>query len=204
MATIILAGGASARMGKDKASLCANGTTLVQALVSKFRLELPPVIVALRQGQDLPMSDAEIVHDSIHGRGPLGGLHAGLIASPDDVNFALACDLPLADVALAKYLLNRADGYDAVVPRLDRGIEPLFAVYRKNCIPEIVSTLETGDGRIRGLLDRVNTLCVDDGEIRRYDPELRSFLNVNTPEDYAEYLVLLAEGPADEARGFYG
>jgi len=186
MAAIILAGGFGVRMGSDKASLPIAGTTLIQLVISRFAGELGPVVVSLRGNQSLDLEDCVVARDVYEGAGPMAGLHAGLLASPDDINFALACDMPLAEPRLARYLLSLAAGRDAVVPALERGLEPLFAAYRKTCLPEIEACLRSGEFRVRSLLDRIDTLYVPESDIRRIDPELQSFLNVNTPEDYAK------------------
>ncbi|MDO8682668.1 MAG: molybdenum cofactor guanylyltransferase [Armatimonadota bacterium] len=198
MAVIILSGGLSSRMGRNKALLPAEGTTLLQSLVSRFSEELGPVIVVLRQRQNLSIQNAVVTRDVLNDAGPLGGLHAGLLAAPDDVNLALACDMPFANVELARHILSRANGYDAVVPKLERGIEPLFAAYRKACIADIEFLIEAGKRRMRDLLDQVRTLYLDESELRYYEPDLHSFINVNTPEDYTTYLMLsgVEPGPA--------
>lgn len=191
MAAIILSGGLSGRMGRDKSSLPMQGSTLLQLLVSRFAGVFGPVIVASRPSQDLAIDGAAVVHDVHVGKGPLAGLHAGLLASPDDANFVLACDMPFANVGLARCLLSRLQGHDAAVPLLERGPEPLFAAYRKSCLPVIEANLEADRLRIRDLLDRVDTLYILESELQKLDPELGSFLNVNTLKDYKRALHLL-------------
>ena len=191
MATIVVAGGSSARMGHDKASLAIEGSTILQSLVCRFAGELGPVIVVCRREQDLEVERATSVYDIYQGAGPLGGLHAGLLASPDDENLLLACDLPFADPTLGRYLLSRLDEHDAVVPVLERGPEPLHAAYRKSCLTQVESCLRLKLYRMQELLDRVRVLDIPESELRRHDPQLRSFLNVNTREDYARALRFL-------------
>ena len=191
MATIILAGGSSTRMGRDKALLAVGESTLLQMLVTRFALEPGPVIVVLRPDQEPAAHNCLTVHDIYRDAGPLGGLHAGLVASPDEVNFVLACDMPLADPELARYMLTRLSDHDAVVPMLARGPEPLFAVYRKSCLPAVESSIAAGRLRMRDPLDRLDVLYIPEDEIRERDPDLRSFFNINTPEDYREALRII-------------
>jgi molybdopterin-guanine dinucleotide biosynthesis protein A len=184
MATIILAGGSSDRMGQDKASIAIEGSTILQALVCRFADGLGPVIVVGRQEQGLEVERATVVHDIYQQAGPLGGLHAGLLASPDEESFVLACDMPFADPELARYMLTRLSDHDAVVPVLERGPEPLFAVYRKSCLGAVESSIAAGRLRMRDALERLDVLYVPEDKIRERDPDLRSFVNINTPEDY--------------------
>jgi len=191
MATIILAGGSSTRMGRDKALLALGESTLIQSLVTRFVEQIGPVIVVLRPGRELSTQQASTVYDIYQGAGPLAGLHAGLMASPDDENLLLACDMPLADPELARYMLTRLSDHDAVVPMLARGPEPLFAVYRKSCLPAVESSIAAGRLRMRDPLDRLDVLYIPEDEIRERDPDLRSFFNINTPEDYREALRII-------------
>lgn len=173
-------------MGQDKASLALEDSTLLQTLIARFAGRFGPVIVVSRPGQDLAIDNADVVRDIHVGKGPLGGLHAGLLASPDDANFVLACDMPFADVELANYVLSRLNGHDAAIPLLERGPEPLFAAYRRSCLPAIEANLEAGILAMRGLLDKVDTLYLPECDLRQHDPALRSFLNINTPDEYLE------------------
>lgn len=197
MATIILAGGMSRRMGSDKASLEIEGSTLIELLVSGFGRELGPILVVTRPGCNLRVEHSVNVHDVYQGMGPLGGLHAGLAASPDDANLLLACDMPFADPELGRYLLSLLNDHDAVVPVLEKGPEPLFAAYRKTCLAQVETNLRSGVLKMQTLLDGIRTRYVAESDLRRYDPELRSFLNVNTPEDYARALSLLRAAARD-------
>lgn len=184
MATIILAGGMSTRMGRDKASLPYGESTLLRVLVSRFEGRFGPVIVAARPEMHIELEDVMIVNDTFIGNGPLGGLHAGLLASPDARNFVIACDMPLADPRLAEYLLGKLDEHDAVVPMLSTGPEPLHAAYSKTCLPQVEANLRCGALRMRNLLDQIDTLYIAEDELRQTNMDLSSFENVNTIEEY--------------------
>ena len=193
MGTIILAGGLSTRMGRDKSLIEINGVPVLESLISGFAEALPPVVVVLRPGQTPIPEDALHTFDVFPGAGPMAGLHAGLIAAPDDCNLVVACDMPFAVPSLGRYLLSLLDDHDAVVPVVDGRPEPLYAAYRKTCLPEVERSLKAGELRMKDLLGRLNTLYVGDEDLRRYDPDLRSFLNINTPEDYDRALELARE-----------
>jgi len=197
VATIILAGGQSTRMGRDKAGLELRGSTILQALAARFGRELGPVIVAARRGQKVELEGASVVRDVHPGCGPLGGLHAGLEASPDDENLLVACDMPFADPELGAHLLSLLDDHDAVVPLIERGPEPLFAAYGKSCLPQAETSIGARELSMRSFLDRIDTVHVLETELSEFDPDLRSFLNINTPEDYEKALTTLDKLGAD-------
>jgi molybdopterin-guanine dinucleotide biosynthesis protein A len=99
--------------------------------------------------------------------------------------------MPFADPVLGRYLLSRLGQYEAVVPLLERGPEPVHAVYRKSCLTQVESGLKLRLYRMQELLDRVRVLYIPERELRQHDPQLRSFVNINTREDYARALQLL-------------
>jgi len=147
--------------------------------------------VVVRPGDQPPVDGALIAYDAYHDAGPLGGLHAGLLATQDEVNFVLACDMPLASVELASYIVSLAPGYDAVVPMLARGPEPLHAVYARSCLGVIESAIAGGNLKMRDALKSLNVLYVPEDKLREHDRQLHSFVNINTPRDYLEATQLL-------------
>jgi len=175
-------------MGGDKALLSFGESTLIETLVSRFEGKLGPTVVVTRQESALKLGKVIVVSDIFPDKGPLGGLHAGLLVSPDECNFVMACDMPFADPEVAVYLLDRLDGHDAVVPVLGDRPEPLHAAYKKSCLPQIEASLRDGNLRMRNLLDRVNTLYIDADELRAIGSDLRCFVNVNTPDEYARII----------------
>lgn len=183
---IILAGGKGTRLKRDKTTLVINGKPILNLIISRLnRLNFHEIILAF--GTDPKMFPLPVrpVGDLIPGSGVLGGILTGLTFSGTDLNFCIACDMPFPQVNLIKYLLQLAGSrdYDCVVP-VDRGYrEPLFAVYRKTCIPVIRRQLEQGDLHIAPIFTRLKTREVSETESDRFDPRHLSFLNINTPDD---------------------
>ena len=185
--SIILAGGQSLRLGKDKALTTVGGMNLIERVSSRLKLfsdrimvvtsqELFPLLTASYQG--------EIIVDKYIRRGPLVGVYTGLLAATSQHILAVACDMPFLNVELLNYIINLSAGYDAIVPCLSGGeTEPLHAVYSRNCIGTIKGMLESKDWSMNTLLKKLNVRCVTEEECRRYDPELLSFFNVNNRQD---------------------
>ncbi len=134
---------------------------------------------------------ARVVSDEYRDAGPLAGLHAGLRAAAYDTVLAVATDMPFVSHRLVEIMAVACRQADAVVPRLQApGFalpqpEPLHALYRKGCVPAIEAALDTGRRRVVSFLQDVDVCYLDEDILRQADPELRSFRNVNTPEEWA-------------------
>ena len=186
---IILAGGRSTRLGRDKASEVLEGRTLLQRAVDDTSPLADAYVIVTAKGQALPEIDSEVlvhtVEDAYTDTGALGGIYTGLLALGDSPGAALvvACDMPLLQPALLRELVRLAPGHDAVVPMLDGLPEPLCAVYTAACAEPARRLLDRGSYKVAGLLDEVNALRVPEGEWRLLDPDGLSFLNINREED---------------------
>jgi molybdopterin-guanine dinucleotide biosynthesis protein A len=124
------------------------------------------------------------------GAGPLAGIHAGLIAARHDLVLALAADMPFVNLALVGHMIGLAQEFDAVVPQTPHPQtgelvwEPLHALYRRNCAAAIAARLAAGERRVLCFLPDIRALALTPAEIAGFDPDCRSFFNVNTPEDW--------------------
>ncbi len=186
MTSIVLAGGASARLGRDKTQEILGGVALLGRVIERMAQISREVLLVVRPGQSRDVSSygdvVRVVFDDPLGYGPLGGLYSGLSACRDPYAWVVGCDMPFLNTNLLRYLMGLASGYDAVVPRVD-GLQPLHAVYGRSCLPKIEALLHTAGAGIYQLLPLVNVRYVDEEEINTLDPEGRSFLNVNTEAD---------------------
>lgn len=181
---VILAGGRSRRMGADKALIRYQGHTLLERQVTTMQRLFATVLVAGCDPARYPHVPVEVVPDVLPTGSAIVGLHAGLSAAPTDRIFAIACDIPFPQERLIRFLLDYAPAADWVVPSTAKGLEPLFAVYGQECRPAIERIVDGGNHRIRFLEQNVKTAFVAEDDLRRYDPALRSFININTPDDF--------------------
>lgn len=186
MAGIILAGGLSTRLGQDKAFVRLNSETLIEMVISTLKNVVKQIIIVANEPEKFEhfvSSDTEVVQDRVPYQGPLGGILAGLEASPDFHNLVSSCDTPFLRKELCHYLLSQADDFDVVVPTIDSRIKPLPAIYSKNCSMFARESLEKKTFRIISFFPKVKVKPIETDILRGYDPELVSFLNVNTEED---------------------
>lgn len=204
---IVLAGGASRRLGVDKALLRlwgANGPTLLEATVQRLADLCDPVMVVADRPRAWPALPAQIVYDVLPGRGALGAIYSGLAAAPTLHALLVACDMPFLNPALLRHMAAQPRDYDVLIPRLPadpqappgnpEGVEPLHAIYSRACLEPILRCLEAGERRIVSFFPCVRVRYLEPDEWKRFDPDGLSFRNVNTPEDLA-YVRTLLQNP---------
>lgn len=184
---VILAGGQSRRMGRDKAGLPAGDGTLVEHLAHRLGPVVDETIVA-GGSATLELAGVRRIDDRHPGLGPLAGMHAGFLAARHTLVWVVACDLPDVEPPLGPLMRSLANDCEAVVPLLDGEPEGVCALYRRGLAPRIEALLIAGERSVRSLLARCAVRYLTALELRAVDPGLRSFRNVNTPADYATWL----------------
>lgn len=193
---IVLAGGQSRRMGRDKASLPFGGTSLVTWVARRIGQVCAEVIVVARDAADCAGCGAKVISDRWPGWGPLAGLATGLEVVTTRYAAVIACDLPFVEPALLLGLAGLARaGWDAIVPSVSGRAQPLCAVYGRTVGHPAEAILRGGARSLHDLLaaPSLRVCQVPEWTLREWDPALRSFDNINTPEDY-ERAKLLASG----------
>lgn len=180
---LILAGGASRRMGRPKALLPVGGTTLVGYLAGRLGPQFGELLVAAGDPALVPAGMRQ-VPDLHPGLGPLSGIEAGLEAAGNDRLFVVACDLPRVTAEVAALLVARCAGRDAAVPRVEGRAQPTCACYRTSALDAIRSALDRGHLKAADALQHLDVDWVEG-----LDPDL--FWNINTPEDYQVFLSAL-------------
>jgi molybdenum cofactor guanylyltransferase len=186
MTSIILAGGKSLRLGQSKALQAIGGKSLIQWVVDCLAILSTEIIIATAYGEAIPCSSAvriKTVADIYPGKGPLGGIYSGLTASSSSRAIIVGCDTPFLSVGLLEYMTQISSTLDVVVPRIKKKVEPLCAVYSKNCVAPIQELLEQNELRISKLFRMVKVKYVEEDEINNFDPEHLSFFNINSQAD---------------------
>jgi molybdopterin-guanine dinucleotide biosynthesis protein A len=193
-AAIVLVGGRSSRMGQPKAALDFGGMPLLTRIVVELKRRFDEIVIVAAptsEGQPrIEIPGLKIVHDDTAFAGPLDALRRGLNALEHTVAFACSCDLPLLNSDVAAELVAMLDDFDAVIPEVGGKLQPLHAVYRKRCASAIESLAASGEKRLTAGANAINARKVSEEELRKIDPQLRSFFNVNTPEEYLHALKL--------------
>lgn len=193
---IVLAGGRGRRMGTvEKALLEFEGKTILERLLESLFRVVDEVIVSFRDKnqeekfrpvlEKFPAREIRFCFDTLEDAGPLEGIRAGLLESRSEYSFVCAGDMPFVDFRVVDLLFEKASGHDAALPKWEDGkFEPLHAVYSKKMIPEIEKAFEKEKRSVlTPVLEMKDVVFVEVSEIRKIDPELRTFVNINTVED---------------------
>lgn len=183
VSAVVLAGGQSRRMGRDKALIDYQGRPIIAHVIDTLRALSDDIVVVSNRLDLYAPFGARVVPDYEPPCGPLGGIAAGLQAALCSLAVVVACDMPFLNVTLLRWLLDLAAGYDAVVPKTADEFEPLHAVYRRECHDPIVRRLERGERRVISFFADVRLRPVLEPEWRALDPAGRSLVNLNTPDD---------------------
>lgn len=192
---VILAGGKSRRMGKNKALLQLGNVTLIQHVVHSLQPITDELLLITNNPDEYAHLDITMHDDIVPNAGALGGIHAGLTFASHQEILCVACDNPFLNPNLLSYLLSVLGEYDAVMPytykdtlsdneNMQITLQTLCAVYSKRCLPSIEQMFNETNFRVHALQEYANVLTLSPDECKTYDPKGHSFFNVNTPEDF--------------------
>ncbi len=182
----IQAGGESRRMGQDKALAPFLGQPLIARVIQRVTPIADEVLVTSNSPQSLRFLNAPVFMDLVRGRGALGGLYTALSVARYPLVAVVACDMPFVNPELLDAERRQMIGqeFDMVIPKGKNGLQPFHAVYRReSCLPFVQSALEAGFWRADTWFDKVSVSYFPEEETLKYDPTLRCFWNVNTPEE---------------------
>lgn len=184
---IILAGGASRRMGCDKATIEVGGRRIIDRVIEGLRPICDEIVIAGKE-PNLPfpgIQDVTWVEDEPGMEGPLAGLGAGLNAASGQSCVLVACDMPFLSPDLLRHLLAaRRDGDQAVMPLAGGSAQPLHAIYSRACLPTVSVLLSLGASSMRDLLPRLRVRYLHETRCLGVDPTGLSWFNMNDARDY--------------------
>ncbi len=184
VSAIVLAGGQSTRLGRDKALLKLDGQTLIERIVTRVAQISAEVIVVTNAPPKFAHLEARLVSDVYPQKGSLVGIYSGLQAARHHYGLVVACDMPFINLNLLRHMIGLAPGYDVVIPAVDGLPEPLHAIYSRNCLAPIDRLLATGNLKIIDFFPEVRVRYVEEEVVDRFDPHHLSFFNVNTLADW--------------------
>jgi molybdopterin-guanine dinucleotide biosynthesis protein A len=185
----IQAGGASSRMGEDKALKTFLGRPLIQRVAEQLSPIADELIVTTNRPEEYAFLNLPLFPDLKPGRGALGGLYTAIASAKHTLVAVVACDMPFASPPLleAASKLLMEEEVDVVIPKSDEGYEPLHALYRREtCLPAIEAAIDADQWKVIAWFPHVKIRVLTPDEIRQYDPAGLAFWNVNTPEEFSK------------------
>jgi molybdenum cofactor guanylyltransferase len=180
---VILAGGKSTRYGTNKAFAEVQGVRLIERTIRVMGSVCPRLLLVTNTPAEYAYLQLPMVEDLIKGLGPLGGIYTGLEVIEDENGLFVACDMPFLREDLLRYMVTLRGDFDAVVPRIDWMVEPLHALYTKKCLPSLRKFIRSQELQILKFFQKIRVRYLEEEEIRKVDPDLKSFFNINRPED---------------------
>lgn len=179
-------------MGQEKYRLSFAGETLLQRICRIVQPEVSRILIVAAVDQEIPQLESRIpvLRDEIPDAGPLAGIAQALawLQTTEDAPvaaFVTSCDVPLLKPDVIRLLRNQlTEEFDAVVARDTDFPHPLCAIYRITAADTALRLITSGQFRAAALSENLRTCWVPPDLIRTVDPDLESFLNCNTPEDY--------------------
>ena len=188
---VILAGGKSRRMGRDKAFLPFGKGMLIERVIEVIQQVADDVILITNTPEQYQRFGLPMFADVIPEAGSLGGIYTGLMHTRTAYSLCLACDMPFVKPAFLRFLCETAAEADVVIPRNTEDFQPLCAVYSQACREAIRQRIEAGQLKITGFFEQVCVRVIEGELLARYDPHNVMFFNANTPEEYEQAQRLL-------------
>lgn len=185
---IVLAGGESLRMGQEKGFIEFEGKRLIDRTVDVLRPIFKEIFIIAKKRELFSSFALPVYSDIFPNSGPMGGIYTGLLYSKGPV-FAVACDMPYLNAQVILFLLEKIQNFDAAVFRSPDGLHPLHGVYSKSVFPMMEDILNhKRDLKMMKFLEKINTLEIDQAQVRHLDPKMRFLTNVNTPDELKRLL----------------
>ena len=168
-------------MGENKAFIDIEGVPIINRIHNLFKELFQEIIIVTNQKELFSNFESKIYSDLLPNKGALGGLYTGIFYSTFNYSFCVACDMPFIKKSLVQYLLNHIIDDDVIVPRTKDGLQPLHAIYSKNCLEPIKKVIEQRKYKILDFYDMVKVKIIKEKDFISLDPLRESFINVNTP-----------------------
>lgn len=185
---ILLSGGKSSRMGTNKALLPISEQPNIERMAALLKPHFDKLILVTNNPEDYRFLKLTTVSDYYPGKGPLAGIHAGLLESQHEINVVAACDMPFVSAELAVKMVELIGDYDAVVPVINGKQHPLFSVFKKKTASVLEESIQHDQLRMKHVFDRMNVRYITEEDLQMFDSRQleRIFFNMNHPNEYEE------------------
>lgn len=182
---VILAGGKNSRLPGGKKTFRKIGDEMIlETIYELFSSLFKEIIIVVNEPREFAGWDMMVVTDIIPSKCALAGLHAGLFYASYPYAYVTACDTPFVKRSVVEYIVGSIrPGYEVIIPQTDDGLEPLSAVYSKDCIPLIEESLKNNIFMIKKFFRKKKVKEIPVDKLKMLDPQMQFIFNVNTPKD---------------------
>jgi molybdopterin-guanine dinucleotide biosynthesis protein A len=181
---VILAGGQSSRFGSNKALALLHGKSLVRHVADTVALIFSDRLLVTNTPEQYDFLNMPMIKDQYQGMGPLAGIHAALHHTDKSWIFVVGCDMPAVTPELFAFLCSFVHGdYEAVIPWLETGAQPLCGLYQKKVLTRIEQYLRSGKAQVKELLENLAVRKINEQELLQVTGDLQVFYNVNREQD---------------------
>ena len=185
MDALILAGGENKRFPVIKGFLEVDGKRVIESNIELLSKIFDRVIISANDPELYFYLGATMVGDVVEYRGPMTGILSALTIPEVSEIFVTACDMPFINAMLIKYIIDKWEKeYDTLIPIFDDKPQPLLGIYSKRIAKRMEQSIKNGEWSLRRFLQGINVIYINEEEVRNIDPEGRSFININTIEDF--------------------
>ena len=185
MKALILAGGENKRLPILKGFLELKGRKIIESNIELLNGIFDGVIISTNTPERYFYLGMPMVGDVINYRGPMTGILSALITLKETEIFVTACDMPFIKPELIRYIVGRwTDRWDAIVPVFDGKPQPLLGIYSRKLVPKMEESIKTQTRGLREFLATIQVHYIKEEEVRAIDPGGKSFININTIQDY--------------------
>ncbi len=187
---IILAGGTSSRMGFNKELIQIEEQKMIKIQIEKLNKKFEEIIVVTNNENYYKGLNCVTTSDAFKNKGPIGGLHAGLLKSSSLYSYLIACDMPVINTQYINYLIKKLCFIEkfACITKFGDWIEPFNAFYSKNIIAYLEEYMSEGGNSINGVLKKLEVMYIEENIARKYSSNWDMFINLNTKDDLLNYI----------------
>ena len=187
---IILSGGKSSRLGRDKSFIKFGDRTLIEITVGLMKSVFENVIISTNSINEYSFHNCPLVEDKYKNAGPLAGIYSALLNSQSEKNFVISCDVPLMNQQMIEYFIKYDSNKDIIISKASGYLQPLVGIYKQSVLPMILKLLNQPVNQrneikknisLHSLIKLANTEIIDITSLPFYTEEL--FFNLNTHED---------------------
>ena len=186
---MILAGGQNSRIGFQKCLAEIQGRRIIEKNLEKLEKYFKIVFISTNNPEAFFYLGTALIGDILNRCGPMTGIFSALASSGSSEIFVSACDMPFIDERIIGLIKDRYNGQEALIPVFNKRPQPLLGIYSAKVADLMEKKIRLQDCGMTAFLNDIDTVYIDEEDIARVDPSGRSFVNINTMEDYKKLIV---------------